>query len=302
MSLIPQAFTDDQLLRYLLGALPRGEMDRLDELSVIDDELADRLRLLEDDLVDAYASGALTGEKLACFESFYLGSPLRQRKAELARSLKTTVNKLSQRRATVHQLNTTTRVMNKPGVPWSRAVAAVLVLTTGVLLSRTVSLRRELHLSEEQAAATTQQVQAITTELESQRQATAIAAQALADFRAARPAATVALVLRPETRGVGPTSIISIAPGSRVVLLDLQIGSADPELYEVTLKDPASNRVVWRSPALRAQRERHPPVISVAVPAAALLKSQHYALDVFELRRGSPPEFVASYAFEVTRP
>ena len=301
MSLIPQAFTDDQLIRYLLGALPGPEMDRLDELSVVDDALADRLRLLEDELVDAYASGALTGERRASFESFYLGSPVRRRKAELARSLKATVNKISQRRATVHQLNTTTRVMNRRRVPWSRAVAAVLVLTTGVLLSRTVSLRRELHVSEEQAAATTERVQAMTTELESQRRATAIAAQALADFRAARSASTVALVLRPETRGVGPTSIISIAPGSATAPLDLQIGSADPALYEVTLKDPATNQVVWRSPALTAQRERHPPVISVAVPAA-FLKSQHYALDVFELRPGSPPEFVGSYAFEVTRP
>jgi hypothetical protein len=301
MSLIPQAFTNDQLIRYLLGALPAGEMDRLDELSVVDDELADRLRVLEDELVDAYASGALTGERLASFESFYLGSPLRRRKAEFARSLKATVNKISQRRATVHQLNTTTRVMNRSGVPWSRAVAAVLVLTTGVLLSHTVRLRRELRVAEEQAAATTQRFQAVTTELESQRQATAIAAQALADAQAARPAATVALVLRPETRGIGPTSIISIAAGSATAPIDLQIGSADRALYEVALTDPATNQVVWRSPTLTAQRERHPPVVSVVIPAA-VLKSQHYALDVFELKQGSPPEFVGSYAFEVTRP
>ena len=44
---------------------------------------------------------------------------------------------------------------------------------------------------------------------------------------------------------------------------------------------------------------RRPPVVPVRVPAS-LLKAQHYALDLFELRAGAP-EFVGSYAFEVVR-
>jgi hypothetical protein len=33
-----------------------------------------------------------------------------------------------------------------------------------------------------------------------------------------------------------------------------------------------------------------------------MLKSQHYALDLFEHGRDGAPEFVGSYAFEVVRP
>src|SRR5689334_23504874 len=78
---------DDRLIRYVLGALPDEEAEQLDEQSVVDDELAERLRLIEDDLVDAYASGQLTGDTLRRFESFYLASPRRRNKAAFAKRL-----------------------------------------------------------------------------------------------------------------------------------------------------------------------------------------------------------------------
>ena len=73
---------DDRLLtRYLLGALPTEESERLDELSVADDEMAARLNGVENDLVDSYARGELSGEDRAMLESSYLSSPRRRKKA-----------------------------------------------------------------------------------------------------------------------------------------------------------------------------------------------------------------------------
>jgi hypothetical protein len=298
---IRQSLQDAQLIRYLLGAVSEDETNRLDELSVVDDELAERLLKLEDDLVDAYATGTLHGETLERFESFYLASPRRRAKADFAKSLQTVASRTSQRRATVHRLTPPTQVSTARVIPWSRSAAAVLVVGASVLLIHNFSLRRNLREAEGQAATARQSVNAVTAELEAQRTATTIATQALADARAARPAATVALVLRPETRGVGPTSIISIAAGSTMVPLDLQFESIGPGPYEAALKDPATNHVIWRSAAVTAVLDRRPPAVSVGVPAA-LLKAQHYALDLFEVRKGSPPEFVGSYAFEVARP
>jgi hypothetical protein len=40
-------------------------------------------------------------------------------------------------------------------------------------------------------------------------------------------------------------------------------------------------------------------VVSIGLPAA-LLKAQHYALDLF-VHASAPPDFVATYAFEVAR-
>ena len=70
---------DDQLLtRYLLGTLPAEEAERLDQLSIVDEELAARLSAVEYDLVDAYVRGEARGEDLARFESFYLSSAKRR--------------------------------------------------------------------------------------------------------------------------------------------------------------------------------------------------------------------------------
>jgi len=88
MTLPPGDAPDDRLLvRYLVGSLPDEEAERLDELSITDDEVASRLRDLEHDLVDAYVKGQLTGGTLASFRSHYLASPAQREKVRFAEAL-----------------------------------------------------------------------------------------------------------------------------------------------------------------------------------------------------------------------
>src|ERR1700677_2846905 len=83
-----QQRVDDQTLRgYLFGLLPRDQTERLDELSVADDEFAARLDTVESDLVDAYVRGELSGDTLARFQTVYLSSPRRRQKVAFAESL-----------------------------------------------------------------------------------------------------------------------------------------------------------------------------------------------------------------------
>jgi hypothetical protein len=94
MSLLEDSGHDDQqLARYLLGLLPDEDAERLDEASIADDEVAAWLRVVEDGLVDAYASGNLAGELLERFESVYLSSPRRRQKVRLAARLLRTVDR-----------------------------------------------------------------------------------------------------------------------------------------------------------------------------------------------------------------
>ena len=80
MSRLDESGHDEQrLLQYLLGLLPPRDAERLDEVSLVDDDTAARLRSVEDDLVDSYVRGTLAGETLRRFESHYLSSPLRRR-------------------------------------------------------------------------------------------------------------------------------------------------------------------------------------------------------------------------------
>ena len=74
---------DDRLMiDYLIGALPDQEIERLDELSIADDQFAARLTAAENDLVDAYVRGQLSGNTLASFRTRYLSSPAKREKAE----------------------------------------------------------------------------------------------------------------------------------------------------------------------------------------------------------------------------
>lgn len=77
-------YSEQALAEYLLGSLPEGETEYFDELSFTDDEFADSLKSAENDLIDSYARGEMTGATLEKFKSYYLASPLRRERAEFA--------------------------------------------------------------------------------------------------------------------------------------------------------------------------------------------------------------------------
>jgi hypothetical protein len=79
-------FDDRTLTRYLLGSLPAAEAERLDELSVTDEEVAEALRSVENDLIDAYVQDELDEAERAQFKSHYLASALRRERVAFAQA------------------------------------------------------------------------------------------------------------------------------------------------------------------------------------------------------------------------
>lgn len=80
-------FNSQAVNAYLLGTLAAEETERFDELSFTDDSFADTLKAAENELIDAYLSGALSGAALTQFEANYLASPHRREKVEFAAAL-----------------------------------------------------------------------------------------------------------------------------------------------------------------------------------------------------------------------
>jgi CHAT domain-containing protein len=81
--------TDDNLLRlYLLGALSEGDQRSTEQRLLGDKEFSDLLHVAEDELFDDYLSNNLSEIELKQFESYFLASPLRQRRLIFARSLR----------------------------------------------------------------------------------------------------------------------------------------------------------------------------------------------------------------------
>src|SRR5215467_4525120 len=86
---------DERLLDYLLGLLPEEEVERLDEESIADDDVAARLSAVEDDLVDAYITETLDQSTRVRFETVYLMSPQRREKVKFARRFLAAVDRIS---------------------------------------------------------------------------------------------------------------------------------------------------------------------------------------------------------------
>jgi hypothetical protein len=309
-----EAIPDDpQLVDYLLGLLPEEETERIDEQSIVDDEVAARLRCVENDLVDAYVSGTLEGAILARFESYYLASPRRREKVQFARRLLRAIDRIPASGGAVAHASVSSgeplpclgerpekqaRVSARSRFAWSLVAAAMLLLTCGVLLFRGGQVRRGLDDAQRQAAASDGRAQTEAGRHDRPRAATEATANEPDRARAAQPIASIALVLAPQTRAVGPVPVIAVRPGADAVAFDLQLEGIDFARYAVALKDPATNRVLWRSDLLTPRASGRQDTIGVTIPAG-MLKPQHYSLD---LSGGNPPgalEIVGSYTFQI---
>jgi hypothetical protein len=292
---------DQQLIRYLLGLLPPHEADRFDEASVVDDEVAARLRGVEDDLVDAYVRGTLAIDLRERFESHYLTSPRRRERVAFAAAFARAVDEAPR---------------SAPSPLWRRrwipallpalAVAATLLLVaSAALLVESVRLGRGLSAAESDRAALDRRAHDLESQNADLRAANADIAKQLARARA--PAAAVqdvraiALVLLPQTRSVGAVPVLELpAPHADRVGFELRLDANEFNRYQVGLRDPTSNAVIWRSDWIGAKTSAEGTSVEVAVPLA-LLKPQHYTLDLAGRRGGDTAHVIGSYAFEATR-
>ena len=115
---------------YLLGQLPESETERLDELSITDDECAERIRAVEHDLVDAFARGELQGVVLEQFRSRYLTTPRRRDATRFAEALQS-LDESSERGSSSEASRGPTTPVRETG-RWREllAIAAAVMLAT----------------------------------------------------------------------------------------------------------------------------------------------------------------------------
>ncbi len=76
-----------KLVRYLLGQLPEPEQEVLETAVFSDREKFYQLCEIEDQLIDSYVRGPLTGTDRREFERYYLTEPARRERVEFARAM-----------------------------------------------------------------------------------------------------------------------------------------------------------------------------------------------------------------------
>jgi hypothetical protein len=256
---------DDQILvRYLLGSLPEDETERLDELSVADDDFVWRLRAAENDLVDSYLRNELSGDTLERFRAFYLSSTHRREKVKFAESLL----KLAQEPQVSRGWFAAPLLIPRWGL--ASGIAAALVLATVLIYGNAVLRNQVRHAERERASLS-----------------------ASAGEAPAPP--LVAMVLRPPVRGGGPIPEVSVPLGAENAAFALKLETDDSLAYLVALKEASGSQSLWRS----EERKSVGGVVSVSVPAR-LLQARDYVLQLSPARPNSEP--LANYAFRVVSP
>lgn len=330
MSLSHDFARDEQLVRYLLGLLTEEDTERLDALCLADDQMAGRLQAVENDLVDSFVSGTLAGPTLSQFQRIYLTSPRRLQKVRFAESLL----QVTQRPSALAEAEPAPRPAQVPGATakprarggrwferlvwpvnagWGLAAATTLLVALGVLQYRTNRLRAELQVVQIEREALHQQARALAQQLGDQRVASAEAARELERVRAALaeampssstasssgpPQVLAAMLLQPLMRSTGPVPTLVVPAHARAAAFDLQLEPADFRQYQVTLRDPATNAIAWRSARLAPARSGPARTVSLTVPVR-VLKAQHYSFELSGLRDTGDREPLAGYAFRI---
>jgi len=134
------ADSDEYLIRYILRDLPESEAERLDERSVTDEAFARRLRDFESDLVDRYAREGATDESLNRFEQRVRDSRYLRNKVQFARALQ----RVSMHGGTGAVTAPVLSIGRRRWLEVFAAAAMLLLVATGYLGLRTVSLREDI--------------------------------------------------------------------------------------------------------------------------------------------------------------
>jgi hypothetical protein len=287
------AADDQRLVDYLLGALPGDETERLDELSITDDEFAGRLSVVENELVDEYVRGELPPATRGLFELVYLSSKERREKvlfAEVFLSRKAGAITAKEESGSLRGWS----VANFGRWQWATA-ALLLLAASGFLLYDNLRLRSELA---RQTAATPaapgrgQELQPLPSKQAERQPESPPSPGPQPTLK------TAAFVLLAQTRGAGGVGTIRIPGGTDRVMLHLQLESDDFPVYEAIVRDPATNQLVWRARALKSGARPEGRTVSISLPRA-LLKAQHYTVELTGVSADGASTFAGSYAFRV---
>ena len=279
--------SDDELVRYLLGDLPPAEAERLDERSVTDDEFALRLRELENDLVDRYARGEAFDVSLEQFDRLHRGSSHLRDKVQFAQALHalTSTAAADGRVAPAPATGALASASNRLAWQSLAAAAVVALAAAGYLGIRNLQLGDELRQLDTRRVALERQHAELQRELE----------QARATPAPGRAPITATFLLPAPRRGI-PTeaTTISLPRGADQVTWHLQVESDAYSIFWAALRDLATSRIVWRSGDLAAETSGSDRVVTVAIPASALV-NERYAIELSAIDSRGSAELVGHY-------
>ena len=301
------SLNEERIIDYLLGDLPEVEAGHLDHLSVTDDEFAEFLETVENELVDDYIRKELPENIRARFESYYLASSERRQKVAIARTLLGRADKASvsdQRTKWIHLTGfAPSRVYQ-----WSAIAAALVILViSGYLLLENIQLRNQVAQMKEEHTALKQREEQLQRDIAQQRTFDLQKEKELALTREkletlekqlaehdSVSAKLFAFTLSPQQREIATIPDVKIPAATESIVATLKLESDDFDLYETVLKNSATDEILWRSNAEKSANQ----TVVVKFPAK-ILKSQDYILEIFGITKSGNKEIISGYPFRI---
>jgi hypothetical protein len=279
---------ETDLRRYLLGELADEPAATLERDYFAREDLFDRVRVAESDLVDDYLTARLSQHERDRFEQHYLSTPVHRRRLAVARELRAAAEAAALVHAptestpwwttAVHALRGSRRTLT-PAL--AAAVMLVLVVGGGTWMLRSRS---------EAPAVVVTSPETTTPSKEGSPPSELVREQRPESERApASPPAgpvTVALALSPFTvRGADETSVLRIPEGTELVVLHLEGDAAAPVIVGGrAVARTVSGKEIWRGSAAAARNAQSGTVARVEIPAATL-RPDDYTIALFETDR-----------------
>jgi hypothetical protein len=313
------------LTDYLLGKLSEADADTYDELSITDDNFADALKSVEDELIDSYLRGELIDADVRRFEASYLASPLLRKKVEFARTLKTVAEKnLVKPTEDKNESWAGIFAFWKLNSALRYGFAALFLTLTGIFGWFLLSKNKPDEMVKVQPTPTQQPSQQPTqqptisptqTPVESTPSPTASPKKTevdktpepkLSPTLTPTPKPTIeptkpptpnvptlaTFVLLPATRSAGNLQTISIPEKTNAVAFKLPLESDDFKSYRVYLKNEAG-KILWQSGKLASKKS----ALNVQFPSK-ILQTNIYSFGVVGIDEENEPQNIGNYSFK----
>ncbi len=320
-------YENQDLDAYLLGLLLDAEAERFDELSFTDAQFADALSAAENDLVDGFVRGELSGAKLERFENYYLASPLRRKKVEFARSLLilsernfTAIKSVAAKETSGGFFASLISFINSKPLQIGFAAGLFLLFAGGLWLVNNRSNQPQPEVVIQNSSASPPQNQA---KKSGETEIAAIANENIAapnivnkttnknaatetnrtPQTAKTPVTTAPKIvvatffLAPSLRGANQLKTLPISKNTTDVAVGLQLESDDYSSYRVALTDESGGKNLWQSSALKTSGTGENKILNIRFPSK-FLKSQIYSLTISGSKDGTT-EIISNYSFRI---
>lgn len=302
---------DDQVIvQYLLGALEASETERMDELSVTDDQFALRLQDLENNLVDDYARGDLTGPLLEQFKSSYLVSANRLEKVRYAQAFLAARQKaVAQTETNGAQLTPPRRLTDsasRPGWTWAWAAAAVVLVTvTSWLAVSNWRLREQLDGAGSQRLLLKGDIEQLRGELNSAKETLRnkpqgpVPSSPVADTAQEAPI-IIALNLRPQLRGASDIPSLAVPLNVDYVTFQLDLESSEYSTYRAEVRSAPRQRLIWKGGIFASYDGDGSRLVAVTL-TPQLLPAGLYVIELAPVKSTESQNISTLYPFRVVR-